>query len=124
MKIAATYDNGMIFQHFGKSRYFKMYITDDDKNIIAFEIVSSNGKGHGELADMLAQYGVNVLICGGIGQGALDSLNEKGIEVYSGNAGNPDGVVITFLAGKLPKQAVNCDHHHNEGHTCGSSHCH
>lgn len=65
MKIAATYDNGNIFQHFGKTEFFKVYEVEDNK-VISSEVISSNGTGHGALAGLLADQGISVLICGGI----------------------------------------------------------
>ncbi len=123
MKIAVTYDKGMIFQHFGKSEFFKIYTTDGNGDIMSFEIVSTNGQGHGALADVLAEQGADILICGGIGDGAVNVLREKGIEVYGGNSGNADSVIVKFLAGTLEKKAVSCNHH-DEGHTCGEHKCH
>ncbi len=64
MKIAATYQNGMIFQHFGHSEQFKLYDVENGK-ITDSRVVDTNGQGHGALADFLAKSGVNVLICGG-----------------------------------------------------------
>ena len=66
MKIAVTYDNGEVFQHFGRTQFFKIYEVEDQK-ILSSEVVDSNGQGHGALAGVLAGYGVDVLICGGIG---------------------------------------------------------
>ena len=66
MKIAVTYDNGEIFQHFGKTESFKVYEVEDNK-VVSSEVIGSNGTGHGALAGLLAEQGVNVLICGGIG---------------------------------------------------------
>ena len=70
MKIAVTYENGQVFQHFGHTEQFKIY-TVDDENILSSEIVNMDGTGHGALADFLKERGVNVLICGGIGAGAV-----------------------------------------------------
>ena len=126
MKIAVTYENGMVFQHFGKSEAFKYYETDEWGDIVAAEVKSTDGQGHGALAEILKENGVDVLICGGIGQGAQDALAENGIEVYADNAGAADGVLLAFLAGKIEKQDVKCDHHdheHGEGHTCGEHGC-
>ena len=64
MKIAVTYDNGEIFQHFGKTESFKVYEVEDNK-VVSSEVIGSNGTGHGALAGLLAEQGVNVLICGG-----------------------------------------------------------
>lgn len=126
MKIATPFENGMIFQHFGKSPAFKVYTTDENNDITNFEVVSTNGQGHSALADILSQLNIDVLICGGIGAGAVNALTDKGIEVYGGNVGNPDSVVIKFLAGTLEQKAVTCNHHHEGGkeHTCGEHGCH
>ena len=67
MKIAVTYDNGNVFQHFGKTENFKVYEVEDDK-VVSSEVIGSNGTGHGALAGLLAEQGINVLICGGIGE--------------------------------------------------------
>lgn len=125
MKIAAAYNNGMIFQHFGKTEFFKVYTTDENNSIIDFEIISTNGQGHSALADILGELKIDVLICGGIGAGAVNALKEKSIAVYGGNSGNADSVVIKFLAGKLDQRAVSCDHHTDGGeHTCTEHNCH
>ena len=81
MKIAATYQNGMIFQHFGHSEQFKLYDVENGK-ITDSRVVDTNGQGHGALADFLAKSGVNVLICGGIGAGAQNALAEAGIQSF------------------------------------------
>ena len=78
MKIAVTYDNGNIFQHFGKTENFKIYEVEG-QNVVSSEVIGSNGTGHGALAGLLAEQGVNVLICGGIGGGAQAALEEAGI---------------------------------------------
>ncbi len=120
MRIAVTYDNGEIFQHFGKTESFKIYEVEDNK-VISSEIIGSNGAGHGALAGLLAEKQINVVICGGIGQGAQDALSEQGIEVYSGAEGDVDAAVELYLKGELVSNGVNCDHHHEEGHSCGHS---
>ena len=79
MKIAVTYDNGTIFQHFGKTETFKVYEVENDQ-IVSSEIIESNGSGHGALAGLLAGQNVEVLICGGIGGGAQAALADAGIE--------------------------------------------
>ena len=76
MKIAATYANGEIFQHFGHTQQFKVYEVEDGK-IVASKIIGSNGAGHGALAGLLSQGGIDVLICGGIGGGAINALGHK-----------------------------------------------
>ena len=119
MKIAATYDNGNIFQHFGKTEFFKVYEVEDNK-VVSSEVIGSNGTGHGALAGLLAEQGISVLICGGIGGGAQSALAEAGIELCSGAQGDADAAVEAYLKGELVSTGVNCDHHHEEGHSCGS----
>ena len=120
MKIAATYDNGNIFQHFGKTEFFKVYEVEDNK-VVSSEVIGSNGTGHGALAGLLAEQGISVLICGGIGGGAQSALAEAGIELCSGAQGDADTAVDANLKGELVSTGVNCDHHHQEdGHSCGS----
>ena len=117
MKIAVTYDNGNVFQHFGKTESFKVYEVQDQK-VVSSEVISSNGSGHGVLAGLLAEQGVDVLICGGIGGGAQAALSEAGIELCAGAQGNTDEAVEAYLKGELVSSGVNCDHH-GEGHSCG-----
>ena len=120
MKIAVTYDNGEIFQHFGKTESFKIYEVEDSK-VVSSEVIGSNGTGHGALAGLLAEQGVNVLICGGIGGGAQTALTEAGIELCAGAQGNTDQAVENYLKGELVSSGANCDHHHHEeGHSCGN----
>ena len=120
MKIAATYDNGNIFQHFGKTEFFKVYEVEDNK-VVSSEVIGSNGTGHGALAGLLAEQGISVLICGGIGGGAQSALAEAGIELCSGAQGDADTAVDAYLKGEMVSTGVNCDHHHHEdGHSCGS----
>ena len=120
MKIAVTYDNGNVFQHFGKTENFKVYEVENNK-VVSSEVIGSNGTGHGALAGLLAEQGINVLICGGIGGGAQTALTEAGIEMVAGAQGNTDDVVEAYLKGELVSTGANCDHHHHEeGHSCGS----
>ncbi|MGI6008372.1 MAG: NifB/NifX family molybdenum-iron cluster-binding protein [Ruminococcus sp.] len=118
MKIAVTYDNGNIFQHFGKSEFFKVYEVEDNK-VISSEVIGSNGTGHGALAGLLADQSVDVLICGGIGGGAQEALTQAGIELCAGAQGDADQAVEAYLKGELVSTGANCDHHHEEGHSCG-----
>ena len=117
MKIAVTYENGNIFQHFGRTEYFKVYEVEDGK-ILSSEVISSNGIGHGALAGLLADRDIRTLICGGLGGGALNALTNAGIEVCAGASGNADAAVEAYLKGELTDTGANCDHH-GEGHTCG-----
>lgn len=120
MKIAVTYDNGNVFQHFGKTETFKVYETEGEK-ILSSEIIGAEGAGHGALAGLLASQAVDVLICGGIGAGAQTALAEAGIELCAGAQGNTDEAVAAYLKGELVSTGANCEHHHHEdGHSCGA----
>ena len=116
-KIAITYDNGQVFQHFGHTETFKLYEVEDGK-LLSSRLLASNGSGHGALAGLLAEQGVNVLICGGIGGGAQTALEEQGITLCAGASGNADEAVAAYLRGELVNTGANCDHHHEEGHSC------
>ncbi|MGN1042343.1 MAG: NifB/NifX family molybdenum-iron cluster-binding protein [Christensenellales bacterium] len=125
MKIAVTYQDGNVFQHFGHTKQFKIYTAENGK-ILSSEIVKTNGNGHGALADFLAERGVNVLICGGIGGGAKDALAQAKILLYGGVTGNADEVVQAALNGTLHYNAdVVCTHHEyeNKTHSCKNHNC-
>jgi len=122
MKIAVTYENGQIFQHFGHTKQFKIYTTENGK-IISSEVVDVNGSGHGALAGLLSALKVDALICGGIGGGAQMALAEADIKLYGGVSGSPDVAVEALLGGTLGfNPNVKCDHHGAE-HTCSNHGC-
>ena len=127
MKIAVTYENGQIFQHFGHTEQFKVYEIEDN-TIISSEVIDTNGQGHGALAGLLTVIGADILICGGIGGGAQMALAEAGIKLYGGVSGSCDEAVEAYLANNLGYNPnVKCDHHdheHNDGaHSCGNHGC-
>ena len=133
MRIAVTYENGEIFQHFGRTEQFKVYDIEDGK-IVSSEVTGTDGRGHGALAGVLNELNVDTLICGGIGGGAQAALAEAGIKLYGGASGEADAAVEALLSGTLEfNPDVHCDHggehHHHEGgcgshsHTCGSHGC-
>ncbi len=133
MRIAVTYENGEIFQHFGHTQQFKLYDVEAGK-ITKSEITDTKGQGHGALAGFLKCAGVDVLICGGIGGGAQMALSETGIKLYGGASGKADDAVTALLAGNLNYNPdVKCDHHgeghghgggHSGEHSCGGHHDH
>ena len=126
MKIAVTYENGEVFQHFGHTAQFKLYEVEDGK-IVNAEVVDTNGSGHGALAGLLSELNVNILICGGIGGGAQMALAQSGIKLFGGVHGNADEAVEAFVANSLSYDPeAKCDHHdhhHGEGHTCEDHGC-
>ncbi len=121
MRIAVTYDQGQVFQHFGRTENFKIYDVADGE-VRKTAVCGADGISHGALAGLLDGNDVDVLICGGLGGGAMSALEEAGIQVVSGASGDADLAVQDFLAGRLVSSGSNCDlHGHGEGgHSCGS----
>ena len=124
MRIAVTYDNGEVFQHFGHSEQFKLYDVEDGK-IVAEQVVDTNGSGHGALAGFLQAAKVDALICGGIGMGAQMALADAGIRLYAGVQGAADAAAQALAAGALVYDPnARCDHHdHHHGGDCGHGSC-
>ena len=132
MKIAVTYENGKVFQHFGHTAQFKVYEVEGNK-IVSSKVVDTNGQGHGALAGLLKIIGADILICGGIGGGAQTALANAGIKLYGGVSGSCDAAVEALLMSSLGYNPnVRCDHHdhehgngeHNCGeHSCGTHNC-
>ena len=130
MKIAITCADDMVFQHFGHTPGFAIYEIAD-KAIISEKTLTAGESGHGALAGLLAAAKVDVLICGGIGGGAINALQQAGIKVVGGADGNVRAVAEAYAAGKLHTRLdFHCKHHHHDGdghdcadHKCGSS-CH
>ena len=123
MKIAVTYGDGQVFQHFGHCEQFKLYEVSEGQ-ITSAQVVSAVGSGHGALAGFLQSHSVDTLICGGIGAGARSALAEAGIRLYPGVTGGADESVAALLAGSLSYDPdTQCSHHQEEGHTCHSGSC-
>ena len=124
MKIAVTYEAGLVFQHFGHTANFKIYEVENNQ-VVSSQVVDTCGNGHGALAGFLQKMGVDTLICGGIGGGARMALNDANIAVYGGVHGDCDDAVSDFLAGQLSYDpCARCTHHdHDHDHACGSHGC-
>lgn len=127
MIIAVNYDkeNNSIWQHFGRTEFFKLY-TVENNEIISCEVVESTCGGHGALPGFIKSLGADVIICGGLGAGLVAMIDELGMELVPGVAGDPDEAVKAYLAGELEenRSAVHegCHHHDvDESHSCG---CH
>lgn len=108
MIVAVTYDDGMIFPRFGKSPQFKLY-TIEYGEVTKTELVDNPMQGHGPIADLLHNKGTEVVICGGIGEPAADALAGYGMELYTGNTGDPDLAVKQFLACQLDNESNPID---------------
>ena len=120
MRIAVTYENGEVFQHFGHSEQFKLYDAENGR-ITSEQIVDTNGSGHGALAGFLQAVKVDALICGGIGMGAQLALADAGIKLYAGVQGSADAAAKALAEGTLKFDPdARCEHHgHHHGEDCG-----
>ena len=97
MKIAITYDKetGNVFQHFGKTQFFKIYQIQDGK-IVSSEVIDNGGNGHHELPPYLKALGIETLILGNRGQGAIDAIAASGLKEMPGITGNADNAAELF----------------------------
>ena len=84
MKVAVTYENGEVFQHFGRTPQFKIYEIEDGA-VKSEEVLDTGETGHGALAGFLQEAGAEVMICGGIGGGAIAAMAESGIYAIRGS---------------------------------------
>lgn len=123
MKIAVPYENGQVFQHFGKAAQFKIYEAIDDE-IISQEVVDTQGTGHKAMLDLMKEKQINVLICGGVGVAAVGGLLDAGIQILGGAEGSADEQVADFLGGKLhfedPGACAGCPASGGCATSCGS----
>ena len=120
MKIAITSDKetGNVFQHFGKTQFFKIYQIQDGK-IVSSEVIDNGGNGHHELPPYLKNLGIETLILGNRGQGAIDAIAASGLKEMPGITGNADNAAELFAKGELkPNFTAKCSHHgeHNNDH--------
>ncbi len=126
MRIAVTYEQEMVGQHFGRTEHFKIYDVEDG-TVKTSRIIDTNGTGHGALAGFLRAAEVETLICCGIGMGARNALADVGIQLLPGVSGNADQAVSDYLSGKLAYDPnTECHHHdheHREGHNCHHGNC-
>lgn len=126
MKLAVTYEDGQVFQHFGKTKQFKIYDVAD--GAVGFSmVVSAGGNGHGALAGFLRMLGISVVLCGGIGPGAVQALQSLGITPIAGVTGDADRAAEDFVADRLAENTealcshrpgsldFGCGHHTCEG---------
>jgi predicted Fe-Mo cluster-binding NifX family protein len=114
MKIAVASDKDMVSEHFGYCEGFAIFEADKDQ-IIKGELIPNPGHKPGFLPNFLNDKGINVIISGGMGGGAVDIFNEKGIEVIVGAKGNARNAAELYLQGKLKSTGSVChDHHHHD----------
>lgn len=136
MRIAATYDpnTGEVFQHFGRTEFFKVYEIEDGK-VVSSKVIDNGGFGHHDLVTYLQSLDVTTLILGGRGPGAKNAIEAAGLKEIPGVSGSADAAAEAFAKGEAigdPDAVCNHhgEHHHGEGeeHHChhegGEHHCH
>lgn len=124
MRVAIATENNMVAGHFGKCKEYTLFDIEDGK-IANKQTLDTSEHGHSMLPPYLKENGVEVVICGGMGQGAYDALMKHGLKVFVGPQGNIDEVVEELINGKLTSKEAGCSHHdHEEGHQCECGNCH
>jgi len=116
-KIAIAAEGHYVCEHFGHCEGFNIYTTQNGA-IIAQDFLANPGHKPGLLPNLLNDQGVHVVIAGGMGAGAIDIFNEKGIDVITGARGMVDQTIATYLDGKLLSTGSVCHDHQHAG-DCG-----
>lgn len=119
MIIAVTYENGQVYEHFGHANQIKLYTVLEGKIEDTLLVECEQVNGHTAMSDLLKEHDVAVLICGNIGEGALEALAERQITVYPGVCNEADKAVEEFLQGKLSFNPDTLCNHHEASGSCG-----
>lgn len=117
MKIAVASNSGEVAQHFGHCESFNIFDTKEGK-IIKSEVLKNPGHKPGFLPNYLNDLGVKVIISGGMGGGAIDIFNQKGVEVIVGSMGPSEKSVELYLSGQLKSTGSICHEHMHKGKGC------
>lgn len=113
MKIAVPCKDNQIWPHFGHCETFNIYEAENGA-IVSESSVPSPGHKPGYLPNFLGDMGVNVVIAGGMGRGAVDIFDERHIETIRGAEGDPKTAVEKYLRGELKSTGAVCQHHHDD----------
>lgn len=113
MKIALPTRDGNIDDHFGHCDHYTIMTLDNERNIVKIEAMDSpEGCGcKSDIAPVLADLGVKVMLAGNMGQGAVNILTKAGIQVIRGCSGPIDDVAQKWLAGDIQDNLISCNHH-------------
>lgn len=110
MKIAVAGVGTKVAGHFGHCETFWIYDTEDGK-IVKETPIPNPGHKPGFLPNFLGDMGVEVIIAGGMGGGAVDIFNERGIEVIVGAQGETRDMAESYLKGELVSTGSICHEH-------------
>ncbi len=114
-RIAVASEGSNVTMHFGHCSNFNLYDTEDGK-IVAEQSVANPGHKPGFLPNFLHDLGVNVIVSGGMGGGAIDIFESHGIEIILGASGDARANVEAYLQGNLKNAGSACEAHEHEGH--------
>ncbi len=117
VKIAVASENELVTEHFGHCANFNVFEAEGGE-ITKLESIPNPGHRPGFLPNFLNDMGVNVIISGGMGGGAIDIFNEKGIEVIVGASGTARAAAEAYLRGSLKSTGSVCHQHQHRGE-CG-----
>ena len=119
MRIAIPFYEGLIFQHFGHAKHFKIYEIENHQVLMEF-IAEAEATGHQAVAEMLQSLDIKAVICGNIGEDAMQALNDAGILFYGGVAGQADDAITDLVNGALAYDPdIRCTRHDDCG--CGGN---
>ena len=118
MKIAVPTRENVVDDHFGHCAYYTLFTVDDDKNITDTETLPSpQGCGcKSNIASVLKEKGVTVMLAGSMGDGALKVLSDQGIKVFRGCKGDVRKIAEGYLKGFILDSGIGCHHHQKTIH--------
>ncbi len=124
MRIAVpTKENNQIDAHFGHCEFYKIYTVSDQNQVISEERLDSpQGCGcKSNIAETFQTMGITIMLAGGIGNGAINNLKARGVDVVRNCEGDVSHIVAKYLAGEVKDGGSNCSAHedgHDDGYVC------
>ncbi len=122
LKLAVPTRGNIVDSHFGHCESYTIFSVDENKKIVNTEVMPSpQGCGcKSNIASVLKDNGVTVMLAGNMGDGALNVLNRQGITVYRGCSGDVRQVAEAFMQDQINDSGEGCHHHDHEGegHVC------
>ena len=120
MKLAVPTSGNVVDDQFGHCEAYTVFTIDDNKKIVNVALLPSpQGCGcKSNIAGVLQQNGVKIMLAGNVGCRVLNVLSNHGIKVYRGCWGDVRFLAEMFLKGNVEDSGVGCQHHHSEGHQC------
>lgn len=113
-------ENNQIDEHFGHCKFYNIYTISENNSVINTQkLPSEEGCGcKSNIASVLAEQGVQIMLAGGIGAGAINVLNRWNIEVIRGCSGDVDALIKQYTDGLIKDSGETCAHIHGDDHQC------